>query len=240
MIGIESICCFKWRPKEGYRSTYSGETVNILFRMCRRHYPDPFRFICVTDDPAGIDPAVEIVPLWNDHAELEHPSNYLYPSCYRRLKAFAPEMGKVFGKRFVMLDLDCVIVDDMRPVWNRGEDFVVWGGQTSHPKSINGSMILMNAGCRPQVWTDFNPLYSPQNAKNAGFYGSDQAWIGYCLSGRDEARWTKQDGVFSYRTDVKRLNGALPKGARMVIFNGKKDPWSREVKGLPWIGEFYR
>lgn len=234
-----SVVCCRWKPREGYRSTFGPEVVNTLKLMVDRHYKDPHRFICCTDDATGIDPDVEIVPIWNDYADLQHPHNHTHPSCYRRLKLFAPEMGKVLGERFVSVDLDCVIVDDLRPVWNRTEDFVGWGGTTHPLSSYNGSMFLMTAGARPHVWRDFHPKTSPVLAKQAGFYGSDQAWMSYCL-GKSEARWSTQDGVCSYRLHVAPAGGRLPKDARVVFFNGKCDPWSPGPQTLGWIREHYR
>lgn len=233
-----SVVTWKWRPREDYRSTYGPETVNILRRMVLRHYPHPHRFICVTDDPAGIDPRVEIVPIWDQWAEVPHPQGAKKnPSCYRRLKAFDPAMSAVFGRRFVSLDLDCVIVDDVTPVWERKDDFVCWGG-THITTTYNGSMVLMNAGARPQVWRDFDPQSSPRIARNAGHYGSDQGWMSYCL-GPKEPRWNQSDGVYSYRLDVRHL-GCLPPNARIIFFNGRIDPWSREAQGLEWVQRHYR
>lgn len=235
-----SVVCWKWNTPN-YRSTYQPETVNVLRAMVRRHYPDPHRFICVTDDPVGLDADIEIVPIWDDLADVPHPHNPLGPSCYRRLKAFAPEMREILGKRFVSIDLDCVIVDDVRPLWNRPEEFVIWGGTTKPVTSYNGSMFLMTAGSRARVWKDFNPRFSPVIAKREGFYGSDQAWIRYVLGG-DEARWTTKDGVYSYRQHIAPSPqcGRIPKDARIVLFNGKRDPWSPEIKGYDWVQEHYR
>jgi len=110
-----SVVTWRWKA-EGYRSTYGPETVNVLKRMVRRHYPDPHQFVCVTDDPDGLDKDIRVLPLWNDFARMSHPSGPRYPSCYRRLRAFDPEIGKVFGPRFVSLDLDCVIVNNLQPL----------------------------------------------------------------------------------------------------------------------------
>jgi hypothetical protein len=233
-----SVVTWKWKPFNGYRSSYSPDTVNILRRMVARHYPDPHRFICVTDDPDGLDPDVEVVPLWDDHATLLHPHSHTHPSCYRRLKAFAPEMREILGKRFVSIDLDCVVMGDLRPLWNRPEEFVGLAG-TQPPTTFNGSMFLLTAGTRPRVWNDFHPRYSPDYAKKAGHYGSDQAWISYCL-GEKEARWTTADGVYSYRLHVAPVGGRLPVDARICFFNGKADPWSKGPSELEWVRQHWR
>src|SRR5688572_21482656 len=36
-----TVVTWKWKPAEGYRSTYGPETVNVLRRMVARHYPEP-------------------------------------------------------------------------------------------------------------------------------------------------------------------------------------------------------
>src|SRR4051812_8065560 len=104
-----TVICWKWETP-GYRSTFGPETVNVLRRMVARHYPRPHRFLCVTDATAGLDPDVEVVAPWNDFAEVPSPHGKKNPSCYRRLRAFAPDIEPVFGPRFVTIDLDCVIL----------------------------------------------------------------------------------------------------------------------------------
>lgn len=234
-----SVVTYKWTPAAGYRSTFGPETVNVLRRMVARHYPHPHRFICVTDDPKGIGADVEIVPLWNDFADLPSPHGGKNPSCYRRLRAFSPDIAHVYGERFVSLDLDCVITADLSPLWNRPEPFVAWGDTNPLPGShYNGSMLLMTAGARRQVWDDFDPRTSPQKALAARCFGSDQGWISYCL-GKGEARWTKADGVYSYRNDLQGL-GELPGNARIVIFHGSIDPWHPKAQRLGWVRECYQ
>jgi hypothetical protein len=234
-----TVVCWRWQPMEGYRSTFGPETVNVLRRMVARHYPHPHRFVCVTDDVEGLDPAIDIVPLWNDYADLPSPAGGKNPSCYRRLRAFAPDIGDVFGPRFVSLDLDCVIVGDLTPLWDRPEDFVIWG-DTNPSTFYNGSMFLMTAGARARVWTEFNPARSPQLAKAAGHFGSDQGWISYCL-GPHEAKWSRADGVYSYRNDLAP-NGAsnLPADARITLWHGSVDPWTPNGQRLGWVREHYR
>lgn len=233
-----SVVTWKWTPFQGYRSKFAPETVNTLKRMVDRHYTDPHRFICVTDDPVGLDSGIEIVPAWNDYADLPSPSGGKNPSCYRRLRAFAPEMREFFGERFVSMDLDMVITGDLRPVWNRPEDFVIWGD--TNPRTFyNGSMFLMTAGARSRVWTDFKPLHSPKQAHAAGHFGSDQGWISFCL-GPGEAKWSTSDGVYSYRSHLVPQQGMLPENAKVVAFHGPHDPWERAAQALDWVREHYR
>lgn len=232
-----TVVTFKWRGRPGYRSKFTGAHVDTLRRMVARNYPDPHRFACVTDDPSGItEPDVEIYELWNDHAAVRNPSGSKNPSCYRRLKLFAANAGEWLGERFVCLDLDCVIVGDMRPVWNRSDDFVIWRSTTS-ANPYNGSMFLLRPGTRPQVWREFDPILSPVETVQARLYGSDQAWIAHIL-GPSEATWAGADGVYSFRNEVKR--GGLPHNARIVFFHGNVDPWSPEAARLPWVASNYR
>lgn len=237
---IDAVVTWRWAPAAGYRSTFLPETVNVLRRMVARNYPRPHRFLCVTDDPDGLDPEVEIVPAWNDYAHVLSPTGApRNPSCYRRLRMFHPEIGRVFGDRFVSLDLDMVITGDLRPLWDRPEDIVLYG-DTNPRTYYNGSMILLRAGARPQVWTEFDPVVSPQQSKAAGHHGSDQGWISYRL-GPGEAKWSQADGVYSYRNDLAP-NGAsrLPADARLIVFHGNVDPWAPSGQRLPWVVEHYR
>ncbi len=234
----QSIVCFRWKPQvRGYRSTFGSEAVNALRRMVAQHYQRPHRFICVTDDPKGITAGIEIVPLWDDFANIPNPHGRHNPSCYRRLKAFAPEIAAVLGERFVWMDLDTVVVGDLAPLFDRPEDFVIWG-ETDPRSFYNGSMVLMTAGARRQVWDDFDPKQSPMVAKRAGRFGSDQGWISYRL-GPHEATWGRDDGVYSYRVHIAPNGNRLPENARVVMFHGKEDPWGRRAQQVPWVREHW-
>jgi hypothetical protein len=204
--------------------------------MVARHYQHPHRVVCVTDDPVGIDPTIGIVPLWNDHANVGNPHGLHQPSCYRRLKAFSSQARDWFGDRFVSVDLDCVIVGDMAPLWNRAEDFIIWGSKTDRRSWYNGSMWMMTAGARKQVWETFNPRISPMAAKRAGHFGSDQGFIGHCL-GKKEAVWGQKEGVYSFRVHLQAGKLPLPPEARIVFFHGKHDPWDARCQQIPWIRE---
>ena len=52
-----NVICMKWGKV--YDATY----VNRLQSMVRRNLKQSHRFVCFTDDPAGITPEVEVLPL---------------------------------------------------------------------------------------------------------------------------------------------------------------------------------
>lgn len=228
---------WRWTPPTKYRSTFAPATVYALREMIRRHYARPHRFVCVTDRPEDL-PGVETVRLWGDCARIPSPIGHSYPSCYRRLKVFAPDAGAIFGERLVSIDLDTVIVGDLVPLFDRPDDFVIWG-ESDYPNTTPycGSLWMLRTGTRPQVWTAFDERTSPGQAWSHGCRGSDQGWISYIL-GRHEATWTRRDGVYSFR---KHLRGAskVPPDARLVSFHGKVDPWSPQAQRFAWVRQHY-
>jgi hypothetical protein len=230
------VICWKWN-QPGYRSKFTGEHVNVLRSMVRRHYQKPHRFSCITDDPKGIDKDIRIIPLWPDHGDLPNPSFRNGPSCFRRLRVFSQQARQLIGERFVSLDLDVVITRDLAPLWDRDEDFIIWG-DTLPGYWYNGSMFMMNAGARAKVWETFDPIQSPKAATRAGRKGSDQAWISHCL-GPGEKTWNRADGVYSFRNHLKEGLKPLPNDARIVIMHGAIDPWSPRAQRLAWVKEHW-
>lgn len=244
-----SVVTFKWKPTPGYRSLFGADQVNTMRSMIARNYPDPHRFICVTDDAQGIDPRVEVVPLWDDHASIPNPSFRGGPSCYRRLKVFSRDIGAVLGDRFVCIDLDVVITGSLRGLFNRTESFIGW--RNPNPMwPLNGSLFMLTAGARPAVWESFDPLTSPAISHAAGCRGSDQGWMSYVL-GCNEATWGPEDGVWSFQDEIvgrnkprmlpRRPPFKLPGHARAVMFHGAIDPWTVQARRMaPWVKEHYQ
>jgi hypothetical protein len=255
-----TVVTFKW-GKPGYRSTFTAENVNTTRRMVARNYPHPHKFVCVTDDPKGLDPEIEAIPLWDDFASIPNPTWVNGPSCYRRLKVFSKWFTELAttGEKIVVLDLDLVITGDLSPLWNREDEFLIWR-PGSFRQPVCASMFLLKAGTNQNIWDTFDAAMSPKLAGRAGFRGSDQAWIGYCI-GRDAPGWTTADGVYGYKDHIYKAgrpaptisipriykvkaeapSGALPKDARVVMFTGHPDPWHPEaLAASPWIREYYR
>jgi hypothetical protein len=224
-----------------YRTVFLPEYVNIFAAMLARHYGAPYRLICITDDPQGVD--CETFPIWADHANLHNPSGAVLPSCYRRLKIFDAEttraLGITEGERVVSIDLDCVLVSDLVPMFERAGDLVAWKGiGTFRPVVYNGSLFMFRAGRLQWLWDEFDPIESPKQTREARYFGSDQAWLSFRLNGKAPG-WDVEHGVYSYARDVHLQE--LPANARVVFFNGKRKPWEAKTQAsAPWITRHWR
>jgi hypothetical protein len=236
---IDSIVVFKWK-KPGYRSKFDASTVNYSYRATNRYYERPHRFICVTDDPTGLDPGIEVVPMWDDFFKVKNPSWKDGPNAYPRLKIFSDWFGGIAGERFAMLDLDIVFTGDLAPIFDKPGDFLMW--RTNHHEHIHcASIMVIESGKHRRVWDDFDPVESPKRAKDAEYHGSDQGWIRYCFRDKNDG-WGSEDGIYGYQDPPFRDKPhVLPKNARAVVFTGKPDPWEpAALIRSPWIREYYR
>lgn len=232
-----TVVCFKWKRLNGDSqlakpiSQYTGEHVNKLHNMIWRNLKIPHRFVCITDDFKGIDPRIEIIPLWDKCKNLG--------GCFNRLYVFSEDMKDIIGERFICIDLDCIIVNDVTSLFTRNDDFII---NTYNPfpathyainQLYNGGIFMMTAGARKQVWDSFNPKKSPKVIKkNNCVIGTDQAWIRMVL-GKNEKTFTEADGVYEARAFGKRI----PKNSKIIMFAGPRDP---SLSNKPWVVNNWR
>jgi len=241
-----SIVVFKWKPvwngvnvktklhKAKNPISYGSEHVNVLYHSIKRNTTVPFRFICVTDDPEGIDSNIEVVNLWDKCRHLG--------GCLNRMFVFDKSMASILGDRFVCIDLDCVIVSNIDNILNRTENFVInqFESKGSHNQKYNGGLFLMSAGCRQQVWDLFDFNLSPATISDLhqtkNMVGDDQSWIQHIL-GDNEAIFTHNDGVYDY--NFLNPKDTLPDNAKIILLPGKFDP-SIEKNHISWIKDHWR
>ena len=241
---ILTIVLWLWRDLT-CRTQYTPEHVNICARMIDRHLALPHRFIVFTDNvDANFDSNIKPHQLWDDYHLLKNPAwRVQFPQCYVRLKAFSrdDEMREILGPRFVSVDLDCVVVGDLDPLFSRDEDFLIYRHPVQQTKDrlqpYNGSLWMMNTGARAQVWENFKGAESLKQFVNRPdkehFLQTDQGWICAVL-GTKEPGWGMEDGVYMWSYLHHKVM-KLPADARIVFFNGAWKP-----EDYFWIKENYR
>lgn len=208
---------------------FTADVVNRRRQELARFLNIPHEVVCITDNPNGLDSAIRAVPLWSEGAALG--------GCWRRLRAFSPEMREIIGPRFAWIDLDSTILGPMDDILGRPEDAVFYRSDSIAGTPYNGSMILMDAGAKAEVWNQFDPARAPAIVAAAGLKGTDQAWIAHVL-GPDQPVWTKEDGVMHFTRDCIP---DLPPQSRIVFFPGpQKMHMPNARRHAPWIAELDR
>jgi len=232
-----SVVCWQWNDVHLGDRPYAPEHVNVLQRMVARHLSLPHRFICVADSAEGFDPAVEVVitpPAARAIGKLRSPEGKRFPSCYRRLWMFSRE-ARVLGDVVLQIDIDLVVTGELAPLFDHPHDFVGWRPFRDWGRQLRfgGGIYLLRTGTRANVWEDFKGETSIRKARLAGFRGSDQAWLSYCLAKPDVPVYPRDSGIYSIR-DMKGTESTLPADARLVQMNGPVKPWASPLR---WVQE---
>ena len=242
-----NIVTFKWkRPGTGMTlpeavEEYTVNHINILYNSIKRNTTVDFKFTCVTDDPVGLSPEINYVPIWNKCIHMG--------GCYNRLYTFSKDMKNILGDRFLCIDIDTVITGNIDHILTIKDEFAIleYGdpslgkrGKPCPDQHYNGGLFMMNAGARSQVWDDFDFERTHQSLeplrKQKRIVGSDQAWISHKL-GPNETKINKNNGCYYYLWLKDKNN--LPSNCAMVSFAGNRDP-STFYKKHKWIQDNWR
>jgi len=238
-----TICCWLWN--EGYRD-FQPKHVNTLYRMVKRNITVPFRFVCVTEETKGFCEGVELLKTPPEAAKLailKTPEGVKFPSCYRRLWMFS-KAAECLGEKVLLVDIDLVVTGDLTPIVDRPQEFIGWRPFRDWGKKtrFGGGIYLLKTGSRTEVWDDFEGAASITAARQAGYRGSDQAWISYKL-GEKEPYFERTSGIYSIR-DMLNANPKdkykLPPDARLVQFNGPEKPDGTTACQVPWVQQNYK
>lgn len=210
------IVCIKWGTK------YPALYVNRLYAMCARNMARPFRFVCFTDDPTGVRPEVDCLPLPPLDAEVL-PS----PGKWGKSRLWAAELGDLGGP-FLFIDLDCVVIGSLDDFFDHGapED-VILARDPAKPLQRIGQTSVYRApvGKLAPIRDAF--LADPMGTQARHRY--EQRYVTRAAPGG--VRFWPRAWVVHYRRRCRRmfpLNYALPPkppaGARIVIFAGHLNP----------------
>ena len=189
-----------------YGTKYPVEYVNTLNSMVKRH--SDATLICLTDTKVGKDMDIGI-----------HIGETDFEGWWNKIQLFNPNFLK--GERFLYLDLDVVITEDITSILSRTEPFVTiqdWIYDT-----YNSSAMLMTGGEHSHVYDLF--IKDKDKAMQSCPQG-DQQWITNYV----KADFFNDGDFASFRMSSCEQE---PKG-KIVVFHGKPDP--HEVKGT-WVEE---
>ena len=233
-----TVVVWKWGKK------YGRAHVAKMQSMLIRHLHQPFKMVCITDNPRDLPIAVEPYPM---------PKHAIVPFDFKGLRRMwlYSEEAKSIGSRLFQLDLDVILTDTIDPIVNRPEPFVIWKSDSNWKDkwAYNATVMMVTPGAVDDVWRRW--IAKPKavfDAAEADGWGSrvnsDQAIACYLLKDREVAVWTDEDGIRGYRVFAGKHGDRgqhLPAGTRIVSFHGPRDPSVPELQQKsPWIQEHWR
>jgi hypothetical protein len=230
---VLTVLTFLWNDPQ-YRHNdlylYDAGYVNRMRHMLARHLTLPHELVCCTDMPEGLDGAIRVVPL--------PPAVKSLGECNPKLYAFHPDAARLFGPRILLIDLDAVIVGNMAALASRTERFIAWSVRDHAPGRFNTSLVLMDAGAFPKVWTTFDRRASGKAMSDAGFVGEEQDWVSFVVGDAGQ-RWPRSGaGIEAFQP---RTGWTLPESARIVFFPGRRSPAMPALQRRhPWIPRAWR
>jgi uncharacterized Rossmann fold enzyme len=202
---------------------YGPEYVNILFDMVRRNLVAgyPGRFVCLTDDPTGLEEGIETIPL---PADLE--------TWWGKLYMFKRGLFKD-GERVIFMDLDTLIVGNLAPLVAYDGPFATLR-DFYHPERLGPAVIAWKAGeDASQIWSEWVAEGCPRHPMG------DLWWLNTLDNGRF-AQWAGKlqdlfSGLFcSFKVDCHPYP---PKGTAIVCFHGQPKP---DNCGVDWVAETWK
>lgn len=210
-----TVCAWQWGTK------YGPHYVTRLRNGVARHLRQPHEFRIFHPEP-------------EDHLLTE------IPGCLCRLRMFDPEWQRRNGitGRLLCLDLDLIITGEMEPILSLTDApfAILKGANASNPCPFNGSVMMIEAGYRPDVWTDFS-LHAIAAVPFHDF-PDDQGWLWHKLPDADGLPVGPASGIYAFQKPGWPGGHALPKDARIVCFPGWRDP--SRFTFLPWVAEHWK
>lgn len=218
------ILCMKWGTK------YGPEYVNRLYAMTRRHLSGDFRFICLTDNTAGIRSEVECYPI----PELDWQRYPNQPDrAWKKLATFSPDLSEKYGLQgtALFLDLDVVVVGSMDGFFKEQGQFLIIHDYARPWKKRritgNSSVYRFEIGAHTDVIAYFqqNVASIQQRFRNEQAYLSDFLYQQGKLAYWPES-WCpsfKYHGIPTWPSNYWTAP-FIPADARVVIFHGECNP----------------
>ena len=241
-----TIICMKWGTR------YGPEYVNRLAAMVRRNVSQPTRFICFTDNIAGVDAGIELHPL----PEINIPERVAWTP-WRKLSVWQHPLAELSGD-VLFLDLDLVITGSLDDFFDHEPGaYIAIDNWTQPGQGVgNTSAFRFPAGRYTRIFDDF--VADPEAI--LGKWRIEQQYISDTIP--EMIFWPPAWCVSFKHTLMPRwpMNyfkvAELSCDARIVAFTGKPDAedaligeWPgrslrqkfyKHVRPTPWIGDHWR
>ncbi len=219
----------KWGTK------YGADYVNKLYAMIKRNITLPFQLVCFTDDKSGINANVVIKEL----PRLDLPKGTPERG-WTKLTTLKSNLGGLSGDA-LFLDLDIVIVSNIDCFFEFDADFAICFDEKKKASRIgNSSVYRFKIGAHEDILTYFQNNYDEVVSN----FRNEQAFLSKKIDEKNMLRFWPSSWTPSFKYhSLPRFpfnffqHPRIPKGAKIVLFHGKPEPYEAE-KGIS--GKWYR
>jgi hypothetical protein len=235
-----NILCMKWGTK------YSADYVNRLQRMVAKHLSIPHRFICLTDDDAGLAEKIEAFPIPAMPVDVSGPERG-----WTKILTFSPSLYDITGT-CLFLDLDLLVVDSVDDLFTVDGDVLIIKDWLKRDGTGNSSVYRFEMGRHPDVLQEFVDRW-PGVKKD---YRNEQEFISAVLLRKGALTYWPNSWCQSFKRHCLRpfplslfLTPRIPDKAKVVVFHGHPHPdeavrghsgkWYRFMRPTPWIQDLW-
>jgi hypothetical protein len=212
-----NVVCLKHGTK------YGPDYVNKLYNMIERNLTIPHRFICFTDDTAGLDSRIEIIKLPSLGIQGWWWKPYIFKEDH-------------FSKEDTMLffDLDMIIVKNIDHFMSyKPGSFVGLQdvGRVFRPglKKLGSAVMRWPAGKFSYIWTRLE-----SNISQTKKYQGDQDWIFEQM--KSEIEFFPESWIRSYKWEIRNRSEILGFGPRAVFKDVRSPTIPDETSVLAFHG----
>lgn len=250
-----NIVCIKWG------TPFPAEEVNILYRAAKRNTQQKLRFFCLTDEPSGLDPDIEVLDLgvepFAEQMMAGAKNTDAGGAKLRKVSMFNPSLYPDLDGPLIGLDIDVAITGNIDPLFDYEPGKILMAKpfkkNLARPTHGEGSVIRFDPKLHPFLYE----MMATEPAKMANrAYGSEQSYTSRVAFERGLLRHFPWPMVVSFKRHcrpVRPLNllfePKMPRDARIVCFHGSpsapqaidgyRSIWRRTTRPARWLKDHY-
>lgn len=231
------VLCMKWGTL--FPSTY----VNVLYNAVQAYLPLSHRFVCLTNEPQGLDPRIETFPI----PDLGIPEYHWYHGAWPKIAVFLPQLYDLHGE-CLFIDLDSVIVGDLSVFFNQSVRLTGLDGgdnwrpnASGHAGSLGTGVFAFTLGGLSHVTQQF----AENQTALIEQHKLEQAFVHAAVP---DVQFWEPEWVISFKRHLRQPVGldrvvapkTPPVNARIVAFHGDPRPIDLTRSGVQHWAKFPR
>lgn len=236
-----NVVCVKWGNKFG------PEYVNRLYKMVEKNLTIPHRFVCITDNPEGIDKGVETRPFY------ELDDSGLPEKAWKKLGLFTDKLADLKGNA-LFLDLDIVILKNIDEFFTVPGEFLIIKDWDFEDDIIgNSSVFRFEVNKHKDIIENFYKEGKDIRKR----YRNEQAFLSYQMKNKGILNYWDKKWCVSFKRNCLRpfpMNyfqvPKEPLEAKILVFHGRPNPEQaysgfmgkgglRYVKPTKWLDKYW-